>query len=218
MKLSGPGGRYPRRRLHVAPHARTTLCATVLMAAALVIAACGDSSSTGSGRAAASIRHGADASTRAAAVTTGSITHRPLFGTGGAKHNGDNPGRADSGRGAVGGQRNPCELVSKAEAQVIIGAPIAPPQEAPLGPTCIYQPLGPKGSVTLAIEAIDFARLKPQIRKTVRLMVAGHTAFCGDYGRPTVFVPLPGGRVLNVTAPCAVGARFGAKALSRLKA
>jgi len=140
-----------------------------------------------------------------------------MRGTGGGAVNDDNPGKSDSGRGqATAGQTYPCKLVSKAEAQAIIGEPIATPQEAPLGPTCIYQPLGAKSFITLAVETVDFAKTKSQIRHLSRVMVRGRTAYCGDYGRPTTFVPLAGGRVLNITAPCALGARFAAKAVPRL--
>jgi hypothetical protein len=108
--------------------------------------------------------------------------------------------------------------VSKSEAQAIIGGPIATPQEAPLGPTCIYQPLGAKSFVTLTVESIDFAKVRSQLRNRRRVTVGHRTAYCGDYGKPMTFVPLANGRVLNVTAPCAVGTRFAAKALSRLNA
>ena len=107
-------------------------------------------------------------------------------------------------------------LVSKSEAQAIVGGPVATPQEAPLGPTCIYQPLGAKSFITLAVESLDFAKTRSQVHHLIRVTVRGRTAYCGDYGRLTTFVPLAGGKVLNITAPCALGTRFAAKALPRL--
>ena len=89
--------------------------------------------------------------------------------------------------------------------------------EAPLGPTCIYQPIGAKNLVTLTLESIDFATVRPHIRNLTQFDVSGRTAYCGTYGQPMTFVPLARGRVLNVTAPCAIGIRFAAKALPRPK-
>jgi hypothetical protein len=200
--------------------------AILLAAVALLITACGSSSSAPSpmtpvGKSAA----------HRDVVSSGAITQRPVRGTGGNEINdenaaragsgngrpiGQNPSRADSGNGRPIGQ-NPCMVVSKAEAQAIINRPIAAPQEAPLGPTCIYQPLGNKTLITLAVESIDFAKVRPHIRHVIRVVIAGRTAYCGDYGRPTTFVPLANGRVLTVTAPCGVGTRFAKKALPLLK-
>lgn len=150
-------------------------------------------------------------------VTNGVIIHKPQRGTGGAEINDDNPGRADVGDQPAAG-RNPCTLVSRAEAQMILGKAIGSPVEAPLGPTCIYRPAGAKRFVTLTVESIDFARVRAQIRNRTQLDVGGRTGYCGTYGQPTVFVPLAGGRVLTVTASCAIGARFAAEAVSRLHA
>lgn len=210
-------------------------CAIALVAACLFISACGASSVHSS---AASTSPGAPGNEPPGTTTPtaqlhnrlagrdvvsgGVVKQRPMRGTGGNEVNDDNPSQADSGTASSGttsaaGQINPCTFVSKTDAQTIIGKPIAAPQEAPLGPTCIYQPTDASASVTLAVESIDFAKLRPLIRKQVRVTVAGYTAYCGDYGRPTTFVPLSRGRVLNVTAPCSVGVRLAEKALPGLK-
>jgi hypothetical protein len=136
--------------------------------------------------------------------------------TGGKATNDDNPGRADSGQSKASGA-NPCALVSRVEAQAIIGKPIATPQEAPLGPTCIYQRLDAGSTVTIDVESVDFAKLRSLIRNRARVAVAGRTAYCGDYGRTTTFVPLGAHRMLSIAAPCAVGVRFAAKAIPRLR-
>jgi hypothetical protein len=137
-----------------------------------------------------------------------------MRGTGGSELNDDNPGRADSGH-ATG--RNPCTLVSKTEAQAIIGKPLATPEEAPLGPTCIYRTPGATGYVTVAVESLDFAKIRSQLRHPIKVNIGGRAAYCGDYGQPTTYVSLTGSRVLNVTAPCGLGIRFAAKAIGRLK-
>lgn len=149
-------------------------------------------------------------------VTQGVAVHRPLHGTGGDEINDDNPGNADSGSSPAAGQNDPCKLVPKATAQAILAKPILAPQEAPLGPTCIYQPLGERTFVALSVETIDFAQVKPHIRSRVHVEVDGRTGYCGTYGQPTIFVPLGRGKVLTVTAPCSVATRFAAEALRRL--
>ena len=154
-------------------------------------------------------------------VTRGVVTHRPVAGTGGAVINDDNPkqqaSQADSGKEPVT-QSNPCALVSKTDAETLIGEPIAVPRVAPLGPTCIYQPMHGKNSITLSVESVNFSQIKPHMRKVTRFSVRGHVGYCGNYGRTMTFVPLPNGKVLNVTAPCSVGAPLAARAVARLAA
>ncbi len=147
---------------------------------------------------------------------TGAVVQHPKRGTGGDEINDDNPGVADSGSGSATGQLDPCTLVSRAQAQAILGHPIEAPQEAPLGPTCIYQPVGARSFVTITVEAIDLAKIEPDIRGRKQLNVAGHAAYCGQYGQPTTLVAVGRGRVLSITAPCVVGARFAAEALPRV--
>lgn len=206
--------------------ARGPLCAALLATASLSIAACGGSSSTSSSGASASGAnqsalggpHTATAGTHPDVVSNGVVVHHPLHGTGGKAINDDNPGRADSGHGTAPGQLNPCTLVSRARAQAIIGRPIAAPQEAPLGPTCIYQPRGAAETITLTVETLALSQATSQMHGRTRVQIAGHTAYCGIYGQRMTLVALTGGRVLAIAAPCAVGARLAAAALPRLKA
>jgi hypothetical protein len=208
------------------------LCVIALALVALLLAACGSSSSspppsattlTSPSAAVAAqseaVRSRVHRTTKAHPdpVTNGVVTHRPQHGTGGSEINDDNPGRADVGDRSAAGH-NPCSLVSRAQAQTILGKAIGPLVEAPLGPTCIYRPVGAKRFVTLTVESIDIARVRAQIRNRTQLDVAGRTAYCGTYGQPTVFVPLASGRVLAVTASCAIGAKFAAEAVPRLGA
>jgi hypothetical protein len=115
---------------------------------------------------------------------------------------------------------NPCTLVSRTQAQAILGKPVGQPLDAPQGPTCIYKAQGAKSFVTLAVEAAHFSTLKPQaqLRDRILVPVAGHTAYCGVAGAPTMIVPLTAGRYLTVTAPCPLAASFAAEALSHIKA
>jgi hypothetical protein len=198
------------------------LCAIQLLAAGLLIAACGGSSPTRSATVAAA-QKALVAKSAHDPVSSGVVTHKPFPGTGGGEINDDNPGHAvapGSGKTALrqaSGQRDPCTLVSRAEAQSILGRPLATPVEAPLGPTCIYRPVGAKNLITLTVGSVDFARIRAQTRNRRRLDVGGRTAYCGDYGQPTTFVALASGGTLTITAPCAIGIRFATKAVPRLK-
>lgn len=196
--------------------------AAVAVACAL-LSACGSSSSTRPASGPTNLHAKAEAAAVVAArthgdtVTGGVIVHRPLHGTGGDEINDDNPGNADVGSNPAAGQNDPCMLVPKAAAQAILARPILPPQEAPLGPTCIYQPAGERTFVALTVETIDFAQIKPHISGRVQVEVDGRSGYCGTYGQPAIFVPLGGGKVLTVTARCGLARRFAAEALGRLR-
>lgn len=110
----------------------------------------------------------------------------------------------------------PCSLVSTTQARAIIGSAILAPLEAPQGPTCIYQTKSGTPYITLAVQTVDFAKLRKQIRNTRSISVASRTAYCGTYGKPMLFLPVTGGRVLSITAPCTLAQRFAAKAATHL--
>jgi hypothetical protein len=112
--------------------------------------------------------------------------------------------------------KRPCLLVTKAQARKIVGVPIVEPLEAPQGPTCIYRSKAGKQLITLTVETTDFARLKAQVRKQRAVSVANHSAVCGSYGRPMLYLPLAGGRVLSIAGACAMASRFAAKAVPHL--
>jgi hypothetical protein len=110
----------------------------------------------------------------------------------------------------------PCNLVTKAQAHAIVGAPLQDPLEAPQGPTCIYRSRDGKSFVTLAVQTLEFSKLKRQIRKPHTVDVSNRTAYCGTYGQPMLYVPISSGRVLSVAAPCAVAKQFAITAVRRL--
>lgn len=124
----------------------------------------------------------------------------------------------DEHSGTAGQQLNPCTLVSLSEAQTITGGTITGRIDAPLGPTCIYKTGGSKADITLAVESMSFARVAHQMRQQSPVLVRGHRAYCGKLGTEMLFAPLSGGRVLSVTAPCAIARRFATTALGRLVA
>ncbi len=110
----------------------------------------------------------------------------------------------------------PCNLVTKAQAGAIVGAPLQDPLEAPQGPTCIYRSKDGKRFVTLAVQSVAFSKLKHQMHKRQQVDVSNKTAFCGMHGQPILYVPLSGSRVLSVAAPCQVARKFAARAVLRL--
>jgi hypothetical protein len=166
-------------------------------------------------------------------VTTGTKTHHPFPGSGSKEINDDNPaagggsqdsattsGRSEKQReptaAGAGHSSSPCALVTRQEAATILGHAINPPVLAPLGPSCIYRVKGSKQTVTLALQSTVFGPLKSRLKKPQHRTVAGRSAYCGSYGETLTIVSLPHGKVLTITAPCAVGFRFAAKALARL--
>jgi hypothetical protein len=206
-----------------------SLPAALVVAGTLLLSACASSSSPHASIAASASSTTATDSASASSttatvakappdpVTTGSHVQRPLHGTGGREINDDNPGNADSGNQAITGQLDPCTLVSQAQAQAIVHKPVAAPEEAPLGPTCIYQPLGAPAFITVSVQPTSFATISHSVRNRTSYEVGGRTIYCGDYGQSTTFVPLSSGRVLSIVASCAIGRLFAAKALVHLK-
>jgi hypothetical protein len=110
----------------------------------------------------------------------------------------------------------PCNLVTKAQAQAIVGQPFRVPLEAPRGPTCIYRTKDGTSLITLAVQPLELAKLKGRLHDRRQVKVADRTAFCGTLGAPVVYVALSKTRVLSVAAPCDVGTRFATTAVRRL--
>jgi hypothetical protein len=113
----------------------------------------------------------------------------------------------------------PCNLVTAAQARAIIGSPIQAPIEAAQGPTCVYRTRDGKSFVTLAVQSIDFKKtVKPHMKLRHRVAVSNHTAYCGTFGQPMLYLPLGQGRVLSVAAHCSVAKQFAIKAVRQLPA
>jgi Protein of unknown function (DUF3558) len=110
----------------------------------------------------------------------------------------------------------PCNLVTARAARAIVGAPLAAPFEAPLGPTCIYRTKDGKRLIGLAVQRTPFRAIRPAIRERRPLVIGGRDAVCGVHGQPTLYVPLGRARVLSVTAPCGVASEFAHEALRHL--
>jgi hypothetical protein len=111
----------------------------------------------------------------------------------------------------------PCNLVTGSQAAAIVGRKLQEPIESPQGPTCVYRSQDGRSFVTLAVQAsTDFPRIKRAIRGRERVDVLTHSAYCGNYGQPMLYVPLSRGRLLSVAGQCDVARKFAAKALPQL--
>jgi hypothetical protein len=194
-------------------------------AAALLLSACGGSSNGSSATATGSTSAAGNAS--APVQTARDVRPVPqALGAGKVIPSQSKPFKARNPSGNVDDEvnasgaktLNPCTLVTREEAQAIVGKSVATPVDAPQGPTCVYNVQGAKAPVTLAVQALHFSTVKPQsqLRDRVALSIAGHGAYCGVEGTPTLIVPLSAGRFLSVVAPCPIAASFAAKALGRI--
>jgi hypothetical protein len=191
--------------------------AWVVMAATagLLLAACGGSSSPHTAST-ATVRVQAARPVPPIPKFAGAGSVRP---TGPVRARPPQPGIVDDEVNSSGAKTlDPCTLVSRSEAQAIVGQPIATPVDAPQGPTCIYRPIGGKLLITVAVQDTNFSKIQPQaqLRDETPVSVRGHAAYCGLTGAPTLIVPLANGRFLSVTAPCPLAASLAAKALGRL--
>jgi hypothetical protein len=110
----------------------------------------------------------------------------------------------------------PCNLVTRAEAKAILDAPVQALREAPQGPTCVYRGDPGKQFITLAVQSLDFDRIRKQIRRPHAVHVANRRAYCSEYGQPMLYVSLTHGRVLTVGAPCRVARQFATRGVKRL--
>lgn len=134
-------------------------------------------------------------------------------GEGGSKHSAASPRKL---KRQTPSAAHPCSLVTKAQARVILGAPVVEPLQAPQGPTCIYRSTRGKQFVTLAVQQASLAQLRKQLRASRSVRVAGTTGYCGRSGRPMLYLPVSGSRVLSVAAACNIATRFAAKAAPHL--
>jgi hypothetical protein len=115
-----------------------------------------------------------------------------------------------------GSRFSPCSLVSADQAQDILGAEIEAPLEAPQGPTCIYRTTAGDDFITLAVQTVDFDRLRGQIDRRERIEVGDRTAYCGFHGRAVLYAAVSDGRVLSIAGRCSVAREFATRALRRL--
>jgi Protein of unknown function (DUF3558) len=136
----------------------------------------------------------------------------------------DAPGRTAPGyRDLVSNQSqrpghrlSPCTLVTKKQAEGIVGGALLDPLEAPQGPTCIYRDRGGTMFVSLAVQHGGFGAVRDEIDRLRQVSVGDRRAYCGVHGAPMLYLPLAGGRVLSVSAQCDIAKRFASTAVPRL--
>lgn len=113
-------------------------------------------------------------------------------------------------------RNNPCALVTKAQAEAILGAKLLDPVVLPQGPTCIYRNSSSQTFAAISVQAQSFGALRRQLRRPERVEVSGRAAYCGMHGRPMLYLPLSRGRVLSVAAQCDTAVRLARRAGARL--
>jgi hypothetical protein len=115
-----------------------------------------------------------------------------------------------------GKANNPCALVTKAQAQQILGGKLLDPVSLPQGPTCVYRSHSNRRYATISVGTRDFRSLRRSLHRPKTVEIADHRAYCGTYGQPVLYLPLSGGRVLSVAAQCDTAVRFARRAGVRL--
>jgi hypothetical protein len=181
----------------------TTPRILVLLAATAGLAACGGSA-TGNGGAA----------DKPSAAQLSPTTHQK--GTRTDRSNEVNAGQSVAsvaGETVSGPAGSPCKLVTRTQAQTIIGGSVTKPLEAPQGPTCIYRYKGGKSLITLAVQSVDVKVLKRESHRPQPVKVSGRQGFCSNRGQPMLYVPVTPGRVLSISAPCQMAQQFAVRAL-----
>jgi hypothetical protein len=111
----------------------------------------------------------------------------------------------------------PCRLVTRSQAQTILGQTVQKPVEAPQGPTCIFRSDDGKQFVTLAVQQRSVKDLMREVGKREAVKVNDSVGFCGRKGQQTLYVALSPQRVLSVGAPCEVAQEFAERAMRQLQ-
>jgi hypothetical protein len=238
-------GSAARERASVRRAVRGSACVLLPTAAALLLGACGGSSSPAASSSSASVPQGVVGARVQAARDVTPVHHqrtpvreatrareakvaRRLLRAGHVGPTPHSPRKARTQEGVINDEVSAtgakkltaCSLVSRAQAQAILGEPVGRPVEAPQGPTCLYRPQGVKRLVTVAVISTNFSSiaLQAHLKDRMSVTVSGRAAYCGVAGAPTMIVPLTTGRYLTVAAPCPIAASFAAAALSHIKA
>ncbi|HEY7120916.1 MAG TPA: hypothetical protein VH329_00025 [Solirubrobacterales bacterium] len=113
---------------------------------------------------------------------------------------------------------NPCDLLALPASSEDSDLPFSL-QEAPQGPTCLIRPRTGEGQgmLTLAVQSVDFAKVRSQLRQPRSVTVSGRTAYCGQYGQAMLYLPLKGNRVLSIAGPCRMAQQIAVRAVERLE-
>lgn len=107
----------------------------------------------------------------------------------------------------------PCSLVSKTEANRILGGEVQISEHLQ-GPTCVFN--GSGREVSMVVMEASVKPLIENARRSKSLRVAGQPAWCLYYEVESVVTAVGDGRVLQVTGACPAASRFAADAIPRL--
>ncbi len=187
--------------------------AAIAAAAAFALAGCGSGSGqTGSGSGDSQIVPSHDPISDSNRPTV----PRPVWPGPNSGSGATPPGGAKSEASRTGTTAaDPCHLVSSEEASAILGGAVDA-SVGMQGPTCIYAPRGSGPQMTLAVEQTSIAGLRREAAQAKAMVVGAGAGWCLHYGSTSVVASLPDGNVLHVTGPCALAARFAARALGQL--
>jgi hypothetical protein len=113
---------------------------------------------------------------------------------------------------------NPCDLLVLPASSQVTDLPFSL-QEAPQGPTCLIRPKSGdgQGMLTLAVQSVDFAKLRSQLRQPRSVTVSGRTAYCGQYGQTMLYLPLGRHKVLSIAGPCPMAQEIAVRAVEHLE-
>lgn len=108
----------------------------------------------------------------------------------------------------------PCRLVSRPEAEAILGTRIAAPRQASLGPSCVY--IDGAETISISVESFSYGSISSRLQAVKEFAVAGRSVYCATLGRPLLLAPINPNSTLEVTAACPVALAFAAAAIPRL--
>jgi hypothetical protein len=107
--------------------------------------------------------------------------------------------------------------VTKAEAASALHTALQSADEAPLGPTCVFESSAGAVIATLTIEHGNFEQqVQPRATSVAQAAVAGRTTYCGTLGQPMLWAPLSGSEIFVVTARCDAARALAALVLPRI--
>lgn len=107
----------------------------------------------------------------------------------------------------------PCTLVPKKQAESILGTGVKVTERVQ-GPTCIYS--GSGREIDLVVEKVPLKPLQEGARSAKPLTINGRPGWCLRYQSTAVVIDVGNGQIMQVTGACQAGVRFAAVALPRI--
>jgi hypothetical protein len=111
---------------------------------------------------------------------------------------------------------DPCRLVTQSQAAKILQTQLLAPQEAPLGPTCVYRATRQAVVVAVSVTSKPISQVSKQSGLT-ESSAQGRTMYCTSHGSPTLYAGIGASTVLTITGACPVAQQFAIAALKALQ-